>query len=1601
MKLAAWRGLSGPRLLALVAALSAVVVYRSGVLDPGEGSPEQRAAQRKVDLATRAPAYEIRGDLPARFRLRSDDHEIRIITNLVIPDDEDAVRAEMRFYGLRVRVTDEDGEEVWAGVFWERTKKTRERAPKELIDSEDAFFIGSSETPADSRSTHLYVSDLVARGAVHLEITPEVAEGYPILVRCFRQERLDPAKAQQRWEKYVSRHMTERLSPYNSFGPEVAQHEERLRFLSERWLRLPPEGDPQTDYVLRPLYVTDFRKQQRTIERDDAPRGVDGGPGRHLGINVVGPCDLSVEVTADADPAAILAPDEPRLLRIEGFNEQGRIVDAIHRIEGEGASYQLLLLKVPAGVATFTVAPLNFAGNFRFYMDKLHLLGGQEISRVVGRSGGRGWYEIRPDFGAVRYWNARRDPIGGDDGPAIADRLPGEGAPIVARVEHQSREDVAELMISARIGIPPGDAGATQLFSFSYELLDEGGGVVHTEELSGSARPSLFSHYVDPGRDTASVPSEEVHFRIIVPKAATQIRLWSDEDVGLALFSRLRLRKELVYVPEDYPKSAEIRRSRLAFGRPKSKIWFYFRPLNYRELVAERRDVRVAYQRRLLESRERERDPTQFSNFGRFLAPIGLPERETLWEELSVEPGKPIVGRSSTWSRVAPFVDETVRVHDFLNPENERPIPLPIVWARLTGETVVRVGRDDGAERRADEEAARPLLVIVYVDGEKRVEELVSGRAGQLDAGFVGQGARAVRVEVFERGDDDVFEPIDPGAFVVLANAPHAERIEGHWAERETHRLVRGRPITLEINKRTVEPVSLNVSSFFRPPVDEDGHEPARYEIEAELSREERTDTGEVRPIALETRVFSIVCPTPDEGIVLGESGTLFRVGQAFFYGLRSDLRPGRYRLVMRLLGEGEVAVRFSLLDRARFRLDRQRWARVNVKGPARLRIEVPIGAELRERGVDTVRLLLKRQRFDEPAVLRDLILRSPGEDAPAEATVELPEGLTTLTIGALAPDALTPSFFLDRYIDALAGLYRIVLDEPLASLDWYEFVPVEQRLGYYRQAARDAPLTYELRPSSTSGEASPEATPTPPGDEATLPRFLKLIARRPFPPVPAWVEEETELRYAFEDAGAAVVASGTIVLRTFPSDRDFYDHVEGERSESNVPSEPVERFLVVPADAAAVRFEAGAGRLDLALLERVPGIRSVSFTPQDHREPPGVDASDLSHSSNRWKALAPVDAVARHDAGRRPTVVVQREVVREEPQTIEELVAADDVDDSPAEPAAGDGGDAGDGEGAATTPPGLQPEAVAPNDYRERRPVLEPVRLAAEERDALPWRPSLLAVVEPGDPVPFDVVNWALPGSDVPGIVRIVYDLGEAAGESGGFPRIAVKVDGEERLAQAPLQRSGTLLVAGVAPGRRTIEIACDAPGSRFYVGQRPAPREASGDGDGGDDDPGRPVLRERVLYAFAFEAPDEAGVVRARMPVRVHKDEADDLTLNLSLYVPVGVDPADLSVRIRHLPEPGAFRAGVATERYTVPERLFFFGEGEPLTVIDQARLEPLELVRWKLHYTLRGDLVAGTHEVLIELDGVSEAFARLIVFRPRDVERDRAKFQSLREE
>jgi hypothetical protein len=312
----------------------------------------------KLADAERIAYYKIPqqgSDLIPTFRLGPGDTSIKLITHIVLPKGTTYDSSADYAYGIRLELTDLDGEPQWSHELNIRTRQSKSEL-SELgyryensfllddpdLESEDGWSHGRSRELTDDRLTRVRLPAGDSDRFLRLTFVPrEPSEGVEGLARAYVQRPRAIADLRElSLDPETARSLVDNLT-YRDWE-QLSQHEREAR-LSRVWERLSADGQVGIDYELFSIYETPFRLQRHSKTGE---RRLLVTPARSLAINVMvtGDADVELELEAFGLPEQ-LAGLEVQRYSLDGTSN-GEPISA--------ASVRAIL--VPPGVHTLVIS---------------------------------------------------------------------------------------------------------------------------------------------------------------------------------------------------------------------------------------------------------------------------------------------------------------------------------------------------------------------------------------------------------------------------------------------------------------------------------------------------------------------------------------------------------------------------------------------------------------------------------------------------------------------------------------------------------------------------------------------------------------------------------------------------------------------------------------------------------------------------------------------------------------------------------------------------------------------------------------------------------------------------------------------------------------------------------------------------------------------------------------------------------------------------------------------------------------------------------------------------------------------------------------------
>lgn len=343
---------SATAMMCLVA-LVLLTVYRSSIV----AQLRSPLADKLAD-ADRIAYYKIPeqgSDLVPTFRLGPGDTSIKLITHLVLPKGTVYDSSADYAYGIRLELTNLDGEPEWTHELNIRTRQSKSELSEFGWRYENAFLLDDPDFEGehsrsqprlreltDDRLTRVRLPAGEKDRLLRLTFIPrEPSEGVEGLARAYvqrprpianlRELSLDPEKARQ-----LVDHLT-----YRDWE-QLSQGEREAR-LSRVWERLAADGQVGLDYELFSIYETPFRLPRYS---KTGARRLEVTPSRWLAINVIVRGELDVELTLEA----FGIPEQLAGLEVHRFS-----LDGSSSAEPTSAA-SVRAIHVPPGVHTLVIS---------------------------------------------------------------------------------------------------------------------------------------------------------------------------------------------------------------------------------------------------------------------------------------------------------------------------------------------------------------------------------------------------------------------------------------------------------------------------------------------------------------------------------------------------------------------------------------------------------------------------------------------------------------------------------------------------------------------------------------------------------------------------------------------------------------------------------------------------------------------------------------------------------------------------------------------------------------------------------------------------------------------------------------------------------------------------------------------------------------------------------------------------------------------------------------------------------------------------------------------------------------------------------------------
>lgn len=547
----------------------------------------------KLQAADRVIYYEFDASQGPKFQLGPADRSLKLITHLVLPNQEYDQKAEFR-YGVELRLTNLAGELLWSQVVDIGTRQSKDGGTARGWLLENSFLIGDEldRELSDDRLTRIRLPP-VGPGQndrlLELRLRPEQPRGdvlglarvyarrpRPVDDRTLRELSLAPDQRRELVDD-VTYHDWDQLS--------VAEQTSKLRWV---WDRLAALGEPQIDYWTLTVYETGFRLPRESL---DDTRWLRVEPLRSLAFNLTGPVDVELR-----SHAVDLGGGTPQI--------------AVHRLHVDGNHEPMefvgtqQILHLPAGVQTL------FLASDRPTDVELRVIEGEfnpvRFSDRPQRIGDEGSEQLEPDLRRlpVIWLHPPREGVG-------ADTLGPEGQPFRHPRPTGARYRVSlQTRMAAAAGEPrPLADTASRLLRFDVRyvakfasrwpaepppipelelcFLDEDGVPIDACEQWRGERPTR-SHFegrrvsATAGEQTRWYPvSEPQKVRTIVPERAAMVEVRTEQSL---LIRGYGFWPEVETTLADPWQTATSEQTRWRYPVLDTRTWFPLLPINHEAL---------------------------------------------------------------------------------------------------------------------------------------------------------------------------------------------------------------------------------------------------------------------------------------------------------------------------------------------------------------------------------------------------------------------------------------------------------------------------------------------------------------------------------------------------------------------------------------------------------------------------------------------------------------------------------------------------------------------------------------------------------------------------------------------------------------------------------------------------------------------------------------------------------------------------------------------------------------------------------------------------------------------------------------------------------
>lgn len=1425
----------------------------------------QKQLYEKIAEAERVLYYEISQDRPLRMRLAPNDEEIKVISHLNVPKTSLHDNLKEYLYGLNVVVIDNSGEKLWDNVYWEKTKATKIKQDQSLVGWESTFYLDREDAmPTDSRLTTVFLSGLLQDMAEsnktpkYLEIFLESEDYRSAVIRCYRRmER--PAEDRKLAWKRLSLATRLELAQTNVYSIDILTKEEKSNLVTHKWERIFAEGKKNRDYVLQPVYLANPRDLSplNKVTEESAPQGFLIHWQRFACVNVHGKGRLKIEITRLAKHEI---GNELELVitasRLDDTGKVSRVEKRLDLLSHENYVGEIFL-DVPPGLHTYTIEA-SVPCFARFYVEHSPvMLVGYELPAI---SSSVDWGQIAPIVGTATYYRS----LGVNDSPVIE-----------ADVGYNKRYS-SYICIFSRLRIEADNAVGFHQYSVYYDVLDSQKKTITRGEYTVRATASVYDFYSyrQGTVEGEYIPSESDQFYLPLPYGAKTIRLYSKQVVDFALYAYYGGGGRQIYITE-----SSIARKNVVLSdcRDYDREWYYFRPNNYEELNELDRAIRISWQCQMVKERRKEKVFARHTErIARMIAPDIYKKEVRLLEKVDPSDDE-LHGSDLTFFEIRPNENIPIQFADHDDPHNQLPVPM------------------EGIYYKPDDEQSSATL---FIGGKEYDKYLLSGKAGSIYPEEISQGIQDIR-----------FSDLPSSHRLFINRAPlsleHTKQsvISTIWKRRTSYRLLRESPIVLTIQKESSRAKTLNIIIYRDVP----GDCVIRARIHGSTTRlPSRSHTAN-------ERIYHIRTWRELESFEISTGAWQSRK-QIFTLTLGEDLGVGEYRIQLDLLSGKDALLRFLVMSDAKFIINSNRSAALNLIGPGVLRLELKPNLSMATgKQSASYHLISKRLSYQGKVALVKNHIPKEDFDAVSELEFIVPPGLHTYSFSTPEKADCSLYFYVDKVPQMLTGKYQLFYPESSGASSFQSphvrIEPESHITRYYRSSDGDKiiPLVVDL-----------------PTSEPPSRRAIRIALRLRLLESEKELPQSSAVYYEILTPTGEVISNGEkdlVATKLAVYDRYF------SKSRSGSPSEVSYFYIHLPYEGGQLRVWSNDRNADLALHSQPPEYVRDSYIPEDKLASDRVNVLDSSHSK-QWYPLKPDNHRELFFAGRLTKIESQKLVIKERDMVV------------------------------GTGPQKLW-RTIAPEIYQSEIKVLERVSSTNGQETSEDMQPNkypyakMFFQIHLNEPTQLGVPSLGKP-NNTPTDVEFMFFCAQPINDG---KMIHLWLDGHKHSSYRITEVIGSLTISGISQDVHTFEFRGEKEGDEVSLFTNYHSAEF---------DPGNDTLwQKRTFYSFT---PMES------LKLLVYKINSEELSLNVAAYFEApSSERCALKVTIMPLSPPAKMPG--TSEKYTSRERIYYlkseptkYGEDIiPITDLpfDSSILSESGRFVIKLH----DDLNAGKYIIVLE--------------------------------